>query len=208
MHVQRTPSNHSGSDGEFYGIREYRSGDSPRFIHWRTSAKRNVLVVKQLERLEDVTLHVVLDYQQDGDDGELAIELAATILSESVDNEKPTTFSIIGDSSTRMPVFNRPQLQAALERLAAASPNRVERIQLAIQECCQSMSREPTLVISNRKSNPPSDIEMKDIEMNDVVGSSSVKGLKIQSDVERLARTNLVWLTVPSEKCLQMFVRK
>ncbi len=203
MQVQRTPSNHSGSDGEFYGIREYRSGDSPRFIHWRTSAKRNVLVVKQLERLEDVTLHVVLDYQQDGDDGELAIELAATILSESVENEKPVTISIIGDSSMHMPVFNRMQLQAALERLAAASPNRVERIQLAIQECCQTVSREPTLVISNRKSNLPSDVEM-----NEIVGLSSVKGSKIQSEVERMARTNLVWLTVPSEKCFQIFVRK
>jgi uncharacterized protein (DUF58 family) len=202
-HLQQNPSNQSGSDGEFYGIRDYRSGDSPRFIHWRTSAKRSVLVVKQMERLEDVTLHVVLDLEQDSEEGELATEIAATILTELVNNEKPATFSIIGDSATRSPVFNRLQLHSALERLAAATPNRVDRIQLPEQECCQSISGEPMLVISSRNSS-----QLPDIAHKELVHVQRLKSSSKLSEVTQKSGANLVWLTVPSEKCFQMFVRK
>ena len=37
-------------EGDFYGLRDWRSGDSRRWIHWRSSAKRNDLVVRQFEQ--------------------------------------------------------------------------------------------------------------------------------------------------------------
>jgi uncharacterized protein (DUF58 family) len=42
-------------------LRDYRSGDHPRRIHWRASARRGALVVKDFERTEPQRALVVLD---------------------------------------------------------------------------------------------------------------------------------------------------
>ncbi|MBY0526109.1 MAG: DUF58 domain-containing protein [Gemmataceae bacterium] len=46
---------------EFHGLRPYRSGDSPRGIHWRTSARRGELMVREYENALTDNLVVVLD---------------------------------------------------------------------------------------------------------------------------------------------------
>ncbi|MBI3892421.1 MAG: DUF58 domain-containing protein [Candidatus Wallbacteria bacterium] len=47
-----------GHDVEFLGVREYSPGDSPRLIHWRTTARRGKFFVKEFARSSraDVTL--------------------------------------------------------------------------------------------------------------------------------------------------------
>ncbi|HKW72300.1 MAG TPA: DUF58 domain-containing protein [Candidatus Dormibacteraeota bacterium] len=39
----------AGAGNELFGVREYRPGDSLRRIHWRTSARRSELVVREFE---------------------------------------------------------------------------------------------------------------------------------------------------------------
>lgn len=61
----------SGDDGlrrrrasvgdEFHGLREFRDGDSPRCVHWRTSARRGELMVKEFDEYSARDLIVVLD---------------------------------------------------------------------------------------------------------------------------------------------------
>lgn len=58
-------SNMSGGDGEFFGLRAYRPGDSRKWIHWRTSARRNEIVVRQFEREEHHSFGLVLDLWSD-----------------------------------------------------------------------------------------------------------------------------------------------
>src|SRR5262249_45358720 len=41
----RSPAAHD----EFHGLRAFRSGDSPRWIHWRTTARRGELMVREFE---------------------------------------------------------------------------------------------------------------------------------------------------------------
>ena len=52
----------AGHDIEFLGVREYSVGDSPRLVHWRTSARRGRLFVKEFARSSraDVTLFLDL----------------------------------------------------------------------------------------------------------------------------------------------------
>ncbi len=76
-------------DGDYYGLREWRSGDSRRWIHWRTTAKLGKLAVRQFEEQQNQDLALVLDLWQpaeprDEDRGrvEVAVSFAATLVDE------------------------------------------------------------------------------------------------------------------------------
>ena len=51
----------AGSGNEIFGVREYQRGDPLRRIHWRTSARRGELVVREFEPPGRRTLTVLLD---------------------------------------------------------------------------------------------------------------------------------------------------
>jgi uncharacterized protein (DUF58 family) len=75
--------------GDFYALRDWRSGDSRRWLHWRTSARRQTLVVRQFEQERDRGLAVVLDLWQPEkpdadqlDSVEIAVSLAATVAAD------------------------------------------------------------------------------------------------------------------------------
>jgi uncharacterized protein (DUF58 family) len=67
---------------EFFGLRHYRPGDSPRSIHWRSSARRRELLVRECEEPAGEDLILVVDPSLEGqspDAFEEAVSLAATI---------------------------------------------------------------------------------------------------------------------------------
>ena len=47
--------------GEFFGLREFRQGDDPRDIHWRTSARRGSPFVRETEDDEGQEVRLVFD---------------------------------------------------------------------------------------------------------------------------------------------------
>jgi uncharacterized protein (DUF58 family) len=51
---------HAGARAEFHGLRAFRSGDSPRWIHWRTTARCGELMVREFEDVPMNNLVVVL----------------------------------------------------------------------------------------------------------------------------------------------------
>jgi uncharacterized protein (DUF58 family) len=51
----------AGHGTDLYGVREYRSGDSLRRIHWKTSARRGALVVREFEPPGLKVLALLLD---------------------------------------------------------------------------------------------------------------------------------------------------
>ena len=69
---------------EFYGLRDYRDGDNPRWIHWRTTARRGELVVREFEAQQSGHIALMVDTLADLGDAdavarrELAISLTAT----------------------------------------------------------------------------------------------------------------------------------
>lgn len=77
------------TEGDFYGMRDWRAGDSRRWIHWRTSARRGSLMVRQFEqpRSENLTLLVELwqpelPEPKHEDAVELAVSFAATVIAD------------------------------------------------------------------------------------------------------------------------------
>ena len=67
--LQRQSSEHrvgkrhdrSSQQEEYHGLRDYRPGDSPRRIHWRTSARRGELMVKEFEQQNEQDLALLID---------------------------------------------------------------------------------------------------------------------------------------------------
>lgn len=55
------PSRDSGGQDEFFGLREYREGDNPRWIHWRRSAGRAQPVLREMARPQPDILWLLLD---------------------------------------------------------------------------------------------------------------------------------------------------
>jgi uncharacterized protein (DUF58 family) len=63
------------AQSEFHGLRVFRSGDSPRWIHWRTSARLGELMVREFEDAPGEDLIVVLDLSPpESEDGGSRIE--------------------------------------------------------------------------------------------------------------------------------------
>jgi uncharacterized protein (DUF58 family) len=59
--LRRRPQCHPAAQAEFHGLRNYRSGDNLRLIHWRTSARRGELMVREFEDLPGENLLLVVD---------------------------------------------------------------------------------------------------------------------------------------------------
>lgn len=82
---------------EFSGMREYRWGDSPRHVHWPTTARLNELMVKEFEPLASACLCLALDLNKGSNVGpgrhasfEYAVRIAASIAGFTCNNAIPT----------------------------------------------------------------------------------------------------------------------
>lgn len=58
---RRRPQQHPAAQTEFHSLRTFRPGDSPRLIHWKTSARRNELMVREFEDSPSENLVLVVD---------------------------------------------------------------------------------------------------------------------------------------------------
>jgi uncharacterized protein (DUF58 family) len=78
-----------GPEGDFYGVRQWQSGDSRRRIHWRSSARLGELLVRQFGQPRNRDLAVLLDLWQPKRPAvehlasvELAVSFTATVVAD------------------------------------------------------------------------------------------------------------------------------
>jgi uncharacterized protein (DUF58 family) len=120
------------AEGDFYGLRDWRNGDSRRWIHWRSTARRGHLVVRQFEQRRNQDLLLLVDLWQpraasdaDADNLELAVSFAATVLADACRRGGNRLQVVIGGrkvvsrAAWASPVF----LQELMEVLALAEPH-------------------------------------------------------------------------------------
>jgi len=89
----------AGSGNEIFGIREYQPGDSLRRIHWRSSAKRGELVVREYEPPGVQTLTIAVDPEPPST--EIADQIARIAASEAWDCVRDGGRVAIGTLVTR-----------------------------------------------------------------------------------------------------------
>lgn len=93
-------------DDDFHKLREYRAGDDPRSIHWKTSARRNELMVREYRESRDRSLVVLLDAwipsvgtEDDRRRVELGISFAATACLDQLKRSREGGITLIATSA-------------------------------------------------------------------------------------------------------------
>jgi uncharacterized protein (DUF58 family) len=167
--VHRTPPVPHAVQVDFYGLRPYRSGDSPRWIHWRTSARRGELMVREHESATNDNLVLVLDPwigpvpNLDGDPTpwerdpgfalEQAVSLAASICWEWCRQKGDWIVLAVAGAAPLVlgGVTGREHALRMLECLAVqASETQIDAGLLAEQLLAERLPPGPALVVSTR----------------------------------------------------------
>jgi len=125
------PSGDSGGQDEFFGLRDYRPGDAPRWIHWRKSATRNMPVVREMARPVPEVLWVIVDtYLADGSEpgpqvSERMLRLGATLVDYAFSRGYQVGVALgSGDEAVSLaPAAGLAPHHRALDALAQAKPN-------------------------------------------------------------------------------------
>jgi len=184
------------SEGDYYGLRPWQSGDSLRWIHWRTTAKLARPIVRQYERRRSRDVALVLDpwlpaRPTEREEGlvELAVSLAATAITDIARRgHSRLTLAIVGREPQ---CYGGPasdlfceELLAHLADLDGASVGAVSEVLWLAVEKAPAGSR--LIVISTRQAGDPSLTE-------------SPVDLPIEPE-------ELAWIDVASDELASLFV--
>jgi len=160
--AQREPRRHSRTTGDFFGVRDWRSGDSRRWIHWRSSARHGALVVRQFERHRNSDVAVVVDLWQPGapasddlDNVEMAVSFAATVVADlcrrgggnlllAVSGDRPESMG--GPASVAL-------MQGAMERLAVAETSSEDRLPALLDHALRQVRPGTQVVVVSTREN-------------------------------------------------------
>jgi uncharacterized protein (DUF58 family) len=119
----------------FFGVRDYRPGDSLRQIHWKSSARADQLQVKRFQPAIALNTMVILDLNIEeyslrsrATAGEMGIVIAASIAAHLVEHRQPVGLALLGTDAVTdevglqviLPVRGREHLMRLLEALARA----------------------------------------------------------------------------------------
>jgi uncharacterized protein (DUF58 family) len=115
---------HSGF--ELHGVREYEQGESLRRVHWRSTARRGQLMVKELEDAPRDEIAVLLDADASavvGESFEVQVRAAGSILDSYVRRGRRVVLVVNSERRGIQQVHSAAaDWRRALELLAAAEP--------------------------------------------------------------------------------------
>jgi uncharacterized protein (DUF58 family) len=142
---------------EYHGLRDYRPGDSPRWIHWRTSARLGQPMVKEFEQQSEQDLAILLDPwlprtkvgMEQRETLERAVEFAATLCLETC--RRPGRRLLLGWTGATPGIRQGPAsvklLHELLEQLAVLRPATEGSLAALFDTLPPSALRESVLVI-------------------------------------------------------------
>jgi len=74
---------------EFYAMRKWRSGDNLKDIHWRSTARRGVPMIKQFDEPNDRDFALLLDLFVDDEEARLQCETILSFAATALDQTGP-----------------------------------------------------------------------------------------------------------------------
>jgi uncharacterized protein (DUF58 family) len=122
-HGQARRARRGGHQGEFYGTRPYRAGESLRRVHWKQSARHAELIVWEARAEGQAAVVLLLETAAEvharhagGDSIEKTLSVGASLANGLVEGGLHVTLGFEPDRL--FSVSNRPQLEAALDAMA------------------------------------------------------------------------------------------
>src|SRR4029077_20153040 len=109
---------------ELHSVREYTEGESLRKVHWRSTAKRGRLMVKELEDAPRDEVAVLLDgYGGAGENFEIAGRAAGSILQAHLRRGRRCALVVNSAARESQAITSEGEWRRALEVLAGAEAN-------------------------------------------------------------------------------------
>ena len=144
------------TEGEFHGLRNWRDGDSPGWIHWRTTARRNRLTVRQFERQRHQDLAILLELRDEHSTSELverAVRFAATVIAFHARQGRSKLILGIAGQTREIVDGNSSAglMRGCLESLAMAAASRQDQLPALVCELLPRVDLDTRIVaISTR----------------------------------------------------------
>lgn len=193
--VQRRSTRKGAYDDDFHRLREYRWGDDPRSIHWRTSARRSELMVREFHQSRDQHLNLILDLwaprtvsSRDQERVELAVSFAATVCLTHLRQGHDSTMSLAATGKKRVEwqaLSGGIGAETMLDTLALVEAGPA----LDVRHICESTdgiraSGSMTILITTRRADQPEMLKELDEQIYDAVGerAQSIQIIPVQAE--------------------------
>ncbi len=198
---QRREQRHSQHSGDFFGVRGWQSGDSRRWIHWRSSARHGNLVVRQFECYRNRDAAVLVDLwrpERPGpehlDNVELAVSLAATLIEDLC--RKASGELWLGIGGQEMLWATGPAspivLENALERLAIAEASSEDRLSELLKQAVRQIDAAVEVVLVSPRA----------LDLHDLTQCSAIQ----DNPAWRSAAARIRLINTASEQLAEDFV--
>jgi uncharacterized protein (DUF58 family) len=115
--------------GEFHTLREYAPGDDLRHVHWRSTARRGQLMMRQNEARRRTPVLLMLDVRPGAHDRasfERAVEACASIVSAIDRTDRPV--DVMLSTGQLIGAAGRRHLGTVMDELAVVDPHGPDRI--------------------------------------------------------------------------------
>ena len=163
---RHTRHRHGLVEGDFYGLRDWRSGDSRRWIHWRTSAKRGALKILQFEQQRNQNLAVLVDLWQPSGSGptdegqcERAISFAATVVEDMC--RRGGSQILLGTAGEQVRCLRGAAsmglLYEVMDHLAGVAGSHHDRLPELVSETLERVAIGMKIVVLSTRANDMSD---------------------------------------------------
>lgn len=187
------PSRTQGGQDEFFGLREYRQGDNPRWIHWRRSASRGEPVVREMARPVPESLFVIVDVRVQGDDEparlrrEKRLQFVATLIEHALHRGYWVGLALAGPEVPHLftPATGRGARCDMLDALADVDDRATTTLDAIVQEAPPHSLRNAQVLVVTEEAAHLSDESHYDL----VAASRSVEVLQ-QTDLEDVFSPN------------------
>ena len=159
--VTRMQPHHGVFHDDFHQLREFRSGDNPRAIHWRSTARRGELILREFQQNREHMLAIVLDLfwppsasNRFREQTELALSFVASLLAERGRECRDglLTLAAAGDRTFHWEGHGTPtSLESLLDGLAVFEPGPAKEIVNLFSKTLQhSSSMTQVLLVTTR----------------------------------------------------------
>ncbi|MFJ6549051.1 MULTISPECIES: DUF58 domain-containing protein [unclassified Microbacterium] len=135
------------ADLSFHAVREYVVGDSPRHIHWKSTAKTGTLMVRQYEESRHARIAVILDLDPESyasdDEFENTVSAAASLALQGVRDGRDVLFSV----SNEIPEHGRAEV-LSIRTLPTVTPKALLDATSTIDQAARVMRLEAVTALT------------------------------------------------------------